>query len=484
MHKRLVANIVARNLLIVCFAMLWPLAWALKDNWQSAEAKAFEATMTIGTLSAILFLWLFRTRQEQMEKFNTKDGLAVVGLSWIILPFFGALPLFLSKVVPSYTDALFEITSGFTTTGSSILADIEILPRGILFWRSLTQWLGGMGLIVLYIAFLPPLGGTTTQLFKAEGTGVKVDKLEPRIKQIAKHLWMVYFLLTVAQTALLMVGGMSLFDSLCHSFGTIATGGFSTKNASFANYSSYIQWVTVIFMFLGGTNFVLHFLALRGKFKPYFRDEEFRFYSAVIFSAVLVFTLILLMTGLSSSPFRDAAFQVVSIATTTGFVSSNYDVWPSALKFILIMLMIMGGCGGSTSGGMKVVRMLLNIRITLQSIFKTVYPHLVVPIRLNQKPLEESTIQSVSMFFVAYIQVIFIATVLLLFFEKCDIMTAFSAVCTTIGNTGPGLGKVGPMENFAWLSLSGKWLLTFTMLVGRLELYALLILFVPSTWRK
>ena len=484
MHKRFVGNIVSRILLISCFAMLAPLGWAVYDDIHSQETLAFVKTIFVGVILSCLFIWLFRVKKEDYQKVNAKDGLAIVGLSWICLSVFGALPLYFSQVVSSYTDAFFEIASGFTTTGASIFADVESLPRGILFWRSLTQWLGGMGIIVLYIALLPALGSNAFQLYKAEAPGISVERIEPRLKETAKHLWGVYFLLSFAEMVLLKFGGMSLFDALCHTFTTMATGGFSTKNASIGAYNEYIQWVVVVFMFLAGTNFILHFLALRGKPKPYFRDEEFRLYILLILMLIPFFSYVLSHTALSVDPYRESAFQVVAILTTTGFTTADFDQWPHVLRFLLFVLMFIGGCGGSTGGGMKFIRIFLSIKIALRSMIQAVFPNVVIPIKFNAKPLPEKIILAVLSYFVIFINLFFLGAILFAITESCDIATAFSASISALSNIGPGLGKIGATQNFGWVSMPGKWLLTFLMLAGRLELYSILILFILSTWRK
>jgi len=374
MHKRFVINIVSRILLIICFFMIAPLSWALHDNIHSQEVKVFAWTILFGVILSGLFLWVFRIQKDQYEKINAKDGLAIVGLSWILLSAFGALPFFLSGSVASYSDAFFETVSGFTTTGATVISNVEILPRGILFWRSLTHWLGGMGIIVLFLALLPALGISGFQLFRAESPGIAVERIDPRIKETAKSLWIVYVLLSVLETILLMFGGMPLFDSLCHTFGTMATGGFSTKNASIGAYGAYTQWIVIIFMFLAGTNFILHYQALRGKFKAFVKNEEFRYYLFLIIISVSIFTIVLAKGNISANPLRDAAFQVTAILTTTGYATADFDLWPHFLRFALIVLMFIGGCGGSTGGGMKIVRFFLSIKIAVRSIIQTIFP--------------------------------------------------------------------------------------------------------------
>ena len=384
----------------------------------------------------------------------------------------------------SFTEAFFEIVSGFTTTGATIFTNIEGLPRGILFWRSLTHWLGGMGIIVLCLALLPAIGHNAFQLYKAEAPGVTVERIAPRIKETAKTLWGVYFTLSFMETGLLMLGGMPLFDALCHTFGTMATGGFSTKGASIGAYGAYVQWVVIVFMFLAGTNFMLNYLALKGRVKAFLKNEEFRYYFILLFSLITVFSLVLSQFSNSSSPIRDSAFQVVSILTTTGYCSADFDLWPNALRFTLVCLMFIGGCGGSTGGGMKVMRFFLSIKAAMRSIKQAILPNAVIPIKFNGTACSERVITGVLAYFIIFILLFFVGAIGLIVTEGCDIVTGFSASIAALGNIGPGLGKVGATQNYAWVTMPGKWILIFLMLAGRLELYSMLILFVPSTWKK
>lgn len=484
MHKRLVGNIILRILLFVCLVMTVPLAWGFGDEPQSPEVQAFVVTILVGLFIASLGLWIFRVRPEGFELLNAKDGLAIVGLSWICLSAFGALPLYLSGVMDSYTDAFFEITSGFTTTGATVIKDVETLPKGILFWRSLSQWLGGMGIIVLYLALLPAFGYTAFRLYKAEAPGITLERIEPRIRETAKSLWSVYFLLTLMETFLLMGGGMSFFEALCHSFSTLSTGGFSTRNASIGAFSAYTQWVVFIFMFLAGVNFILHYQALKGHPKAFFRDEEFRFYFFLTLGGILVFTLFLLEWGQSPHPLREAAFTVTSIITTTGFVTADFDTWPNSLRLGLILFMVLGGCGGSTSGGLKVIRFFLALKIALRSLIQTIFPNAIVPISYNAVPLNPKLILTVLSYFVIFIFLFLSGAALITITESCDLDTALTLSIASLSNVGPGLGEIGPTHTYAWVSIPGKWISIFLMLTGRLELYSILILFLPSTWRK
>lgn len=484
MHKRFVINIIARILLIVCFFMLAPLGWAIHDDVRSLEVKAFLFTIFLGMISSSIILITFKWKESDYKLLNAKDGLAIVGLSWIILSAFGALPMYITHVVPSYTDAFFEVVSGFTTTGATIFPDIEILPRGILFWRSLTHWLGGMGIIVLFLALLPVFSQSAFQLFKAESPGITVERVEPRMKETAKMLWSVYVFVSLLEVIFLKACGMTFFDALCHTFGTMATGGFSTQNASVAAYGPMVQWVITIFMFIAGANFMLHYSALKGQQKEYWRNEEFRMYFLLIFVSIIFFTLILRSTGLSASPLRDSAFQIVSIITTTGYTTADFDLWPQILRFALILLMFIGGCGGSTGGGMKVVRFFISCKIAMRSVLQAVYPNAVIPVRFNGGTCSDRIIDSVASYFIIFISLFFLGTAVLTITEGCDLVTAFSASIASLSNIGPGLAKVGATQNYAWISSLGKWMLIFLMLAGRLELYSILILFSSESWKK
>jgi len=484
MNLKLVLNIISRILVFFSVVLLIPLAWGLGDNPGSPEVYSFIYTIIISLIISLVFRLISRSSVQHIDTLKTKDGLSVVGLTWIILSLLGALPFYLSHAIPSFTDAYFETVSGFTTTGASILTDIESMSRELLFWRSMTHWLGGMGLIVLYLAILPFLGSNAYQLYKAEAPGLTAEKIQPRMKETAKVLWAVYFLFTLAETVLLMAGGMTLFDALCHTFGTLATGGFSTRNASIGAFSPYIQWIIILFMLLSGINFMLHFSALKGNIKAYFKNEEFRYFIGIIILTSLCFTIILTRNSTLESPFRHAVFQVVSIMTTTGFVTTDFDIWPYALRYTLILLMFIGASGGSTGGGMKVVRVISSIKIVFSHIHRAIYPNAVIPVRFNKKPLSSNLVTAVVVYFMIYILLFTFGTLLMTMTERCDLVTAFSASVASLSNIGPGLGKVGATQNYQWISIPGKWILSFLMLAGRLELYSILILFIPATWKK
>lgn len=435
-------------------------------------------TMVVG------FLVLLGGRNAS-KTITRRDGYVIVALTWIVISVFGALPFYLSGAIPVYTDAFFETISGFTTTGATILQDIESVPKGLLFWRSMTHWIGGMGIIVLSLAILPFLGIGGMQLFAAEVPGITYDKLHPRITETAKRLWGIYFLLTIIQTGLLMLGGMDLFDGLCHAFATMATGGFSTKNDSIASFSPFIQYVIIVFMIFAGTNFALHYIALHGKIKDVWRNEEYRYYVGSIGFTTLFITLVLSfwMGGDFFDSLRNSLFTVVSIITTTGFITEDYLLWPGFLWVLIFLLMFVGGSAGSTGGGVKVVRQLLLYKNSILELKRLMHPQAIIPVRLNSKPVSQDIIFNVLAFFLIYLIVfaigVFVMTLTGLSFDSA---VGSSAAC--LGNIGPGIGSVGPTGNFAHITTFGKWFLSFLMLLGRLELFTILILLSPAFWKR
>ncbi|MBN2857738.1 MAG: TrkH family potassium uptake protein [Candidatus Delongbacteria bacterium] len=424
-----------------------------------------------------------------------REGFVIVSLGWIFAAMFGALPFFFYGIEGgSYVDCVFETMSGFTTTGSSILTDIEILPKGILIWRSLTHWLGGMGIIVLAVAILPVLGLSSAQLFKAEVSGPTKDKISPKIKDTAKILWYIYFGMTFVLTALLMFGGMDFFNALCHTFGTLGTGGFSTLNRSVAGFeSTYIEVVIMIFMYLSGINFFLHFSLIKGKFSDFLKNREWRFYTLLIILTGIVITLMnyrqSLHIGNPASAdadllmykddigmcIRHSFFQTISLATATGFATANFDVWSDFAKLLLIVLMFIGGCAGSTSGGIKQIRVMIVLKFIGNEIKKLIYPRGYFSVRIGDKTYDNNVLKNVIAFFILYL-LAFTAVTLLLTSQGYDIVTSFSASVATISGVGPGLARVGAIENFAFFNDFSKIILIFNMLLGRLELYSVLIL--------
>jgi trk system potassium uptake protein TrkH len=399
---------------------------------------------------------------------------------------FGCVPFLLSGEIPNFTDAFFETISGFTTTGASILNEIEVLPHGLLFWRSLTQWLGGMGIIVMSLAILPLLGVGGMQLFVAEVPGPVPDKLHPRIKETAKRLWAIYIIFTFTETLLLRIGGMDLFDAICHSFTSMATGGYSTKTASLAHWDSpFIHYTIVLFMFLAGTNFTLSYFALHLRFRKVWRNEEFRYYVGFLTGFTILLTLILSFTEIQTGEesFRHALFQVVSIITTTGFVTFDYLSWIPLVGIILFMMMFFGGSAGSTGGGIKILRIVLLLKNSAMELRRLIHPAAVIPVRFNRNAVSPDILNNVFAFISFYIITLIIGVIVMAAMGY-DLGTSFGSVAATLGNIGPGIGLVGPVENYAHIPVFGKWFLSFLMLIGRLELFTVLILFSPVFWKK
>ena len=447
------------------------------------DTMSFLYSALITLLTSILFVTLTFKAEKKIGK---REGYIIVSVVWIFFSFFGSLPYMFSKSIPAFHDAFFETISGFTTTGSSILNNIEELPHGILFWRSLTQWLGGMGIVVLSLAVLPAFGIGGMSLFSAESPGITPDKLNPKIKDTARILWDVYLIFTAAETILLMFGGMSLFDAVCHSFTTMATGGYSTKQASIAYWNSpYIQYVIIFFMILAGTNFSLSFFAFTGKPKKMFKNEEFKFYIIFILIFTAIITVGLLITsqlGFEES-FRTSMFQVVSIITTTGYATADYLLWAPFLMAMMFLIFFIGGSTGSTGGGIKVMRIVLLIKNSYYELRRLIHPNAIIPVRFNKKSVNPQIITNVLAFFFFYVTTFFVCSLLFMLFSD-SFETAMGAVATSLGNIGPGFGTVGPAANFAHIPAAGKWFLSFLMLLGRLELFTIIVLFSPAFWKR
>ncbi len=413
-----------------------------------------------------------------------KDGLVIVSLAWILMSLFGALPMYLSGEIPSYVDALFETVSGFTTTGASIVPDVETLSHAVNFWRCFTHWIGGMGVIVFIMAIFPTESGRYMHIMSAEMPGHKVDKLLPRVKDTAKILYVIYIVMTVLEAIFLVCGDMNLYESILHSVATAGTGGFGVKGTSIGGYSAYSQWVITVFMFLFGINFNLYFLILINRAKSIFKSEELRMYLGIIAFAVVSITINTrnLYSGLAET-IRYSAFQVSSIITTTGFSTTDFNLWPGFSKAILFLLMFMGGCAGSTAGGLKVSRIFILFKVAFNNVKKIVHPKSVSSIQFEGKPIDDETRKGVSDYFVLY-ACIFVVTFLLISLEPFGLETNLSAVAACINNIGPGFDLVGPAANFSMYSSFSKIVLSLAMLLGRLELYPMLILMVPTTWAK
>lgn len=416
--------------------------------------------------------------------FFMKEGFVTVALCWIVLSIFGALPFVFSGEIPRFTDALFETVSGFTTTGASVVPDVEVLSHCTLFWRSFTHWIGGMGVLVFLLAILPLAGGSQMYLMQAESPGPSVGKLVPKTRHTALILYALYILLSVVEFILLLGGGMTVFDAVNTTFATAGTGGFGIRNSSMADFSPYLQWVVAVFMMLFGINFNLYFLVLIGRGRQALKSEELRTYLGVIAAATLLIVLNTRAAGVRlGETVRHAFFQVSSIITTTGFATCDFDLWPSLSKCVLVLLMLVGACAGSTGGGIKISRVLILIKRAGEELHKFIFPNSVTKIRLEKKILDREVIHTTSAFLIVYV-FIFAVSTLLVSAEGHDLETCFTAVAATFNNIGPGLSGVGPTRNFDFFSDFTKYVLIFDMLAGRLELFPMLILFSPRTWLK
>lgn len=436
--------------------------------------------------SLVMFMvGLFLTRKRpKYTKFYAKEGFVITALSWILLSITGCLPFFLSKSIPSFTNALFECISGFTTTGASILHEVESLPRCMNFWRCFIQWIGGMGVIVFMLALIPLSGGQDLYLMKAESPGPNVGKLVPKIQKTAYYLYAIYFALTMLQIISLVIAGMPFFDSVCTSFATTSTGGFGVKNDSICGYSPAIQYVTTLFLFLSGFNYNFYFFVWIKRFRDAISMQEIKLYIAVFFGSIAIITANIFQTGYTlEESFRHASFQVGSIMTTAGFSSANFDVWPGLSKSILVLLMFVGGCAGSTCGGIKVSRILIYLKTVKKEIAQLCHPRNVKVIKIDGKPLAHNVLRSANSFLIVYMM-IFVCSTLLISVDEFDLVTNFTAVASALGNIGPGLSLVGPTRNFDLYSGFSKYVLMFDMLAGRLELFPLLVCLSPSTWKK
>ncbi|MCB1183511.1 TrkH family potassium uptake protein [bacterium] len=418
---------------------------------------------------------------------RVREGFAVVAFGWLGVGLLGALPYWFSGQIPSFTDAVFESVSGFTTTGASILTDIESRTHGTLFWRAFTHWLGGMGIVLLALAILPLLGVGGMQLFRAEVPGPVAERLTPRIRETAKLLWGVYVLLTLLEFLALVIAGMGPFDAVCHSFATMATGGFSNHNQSVGGYATpAVEWIIIVFMFLAGANFSLHYLALTGRVRVYARDEEFRFYGSIVLVCTALIGGSLLVTGFYpdwGTTLRHSLFQVVSIITTTGFGTADYLQWPPVAHAILLILMAVGGCAGSTGGGVKVMRVFILLRHAKYELKKMLHPRAVYTLWFNDRALSPALLTNVLGFFLLYL-LVYVTGVVVLTLGGRDLVTSVGATAATLGNIGPGLGLVGPASNYSALLGWEKWLLVLFMLIGRLEIFTVLVLLLPEAWRR
>jgi trk system potassium uptake protein TrkH len=481
-HIFQILRVIGILLLIVAFFMIFPIAFALYYRELDMVRSFVLPMILMGALGSLVML---ATRQRRID-LSPKDGFLLVSLSWIAAALFSCLPFCLSGAIPSFTDAFFETMSGFTTTGASILEEIESLPKSILFWRSMTHWLGGMGIVVLTCAILPILGIGAYQLIKAEAPGPTLDRITPKITSTAKILWYIYLFLTVAETSLLMAGGMNLFDALTHTFGTLATGGFSPKNRSVGHYNSgYIDGIITLFMLLAGMNFILFYRVISGNIRRFFTNVEMRVYLAVFAIATVIMTFVLLERQYESfgTSLRYAAFQAATVLTTTGYVTADYAAWPFLAQTVLFLLMFVGGCSGSTGGGIKVIRIITMAKLAFNEMKYLAHPRGIFAIRLEGRTLKKDVVYTIGGFFFLYILMLLITAVVVASGGN-DILTSVTSALVTLGNIGPGFGKIGPTGNYAFFPAYVKWFLSFAMLIGRLELYTVLVLLTPKFWHR
>ncbi|MCX7816095.1 MAG: TrkH family potassium uptake protein [Syntrophales bacterium] len=482
MNFRLISRLIAMLVIFLGVFMLLPLCVSFFYEESCVTSLFFSFLLTISIGSLLYFL----SRGQEDDYLSHRDGVLVVAGGWIVSGLVATLPYILSGSIPSFTDALFESVSGFTTTGSSILTNLEVLPKGILLWRSQTQWLGGMGIIVLTIAVLPFLGVGGMQLYKAETPSPVVDKLTPRIAETAAALWKIYVVFTLFEIFFLLLGGLTFFEAVCHAFTTLPTGGFSTRNASIGAFGSYYtECVFVFFMFISGMSFTLHYRFISGNRRVYLKDPEFKTYLCMVlfFVGAVTIDLFLEMEKGFFESFREAIFQVVSIITTTGYVTVDFEKWPVFSQYILLICMFLGCMAGSTGGGIKIMRFILLVRHAYLEIVRIIHPHATTVVKFGNLPVPQHILRSVWGFFLLYL-IIFVMASLLLAVLGLDMISSIAAVATCLGNVGPGLGVVGPMDNFALIPQTGKWILIFCMLLGRLEIYTVIVLIVPAFWRR
>ena len=480
MNYKIILKILGYLLIIIAFSMIAPLIISMVTHQN--DMKAFVISIVLTALTGFILSRIKIIKR----RINTREGIAIVTLGWIIVSLFGALPFYISGSIPSYVDAFFETVSGFTTTGATIINDIEVLPMGILFWRSFTHWIGGMGILVVAVAILPLVGAGGFQIFKAESPGPITDKIAPKIKDTAKILYITYIIISLLEFILLMFGGMSPFESAVHTFGTLGTGGFSTRNASVGGFnSSYIFIVISIFMIMSGTNFSLYYLLFKGKWKDVIRNSELKFYLGIIVVAVALITINMNINLYHNwfESFKHSLFQVSSIITTTGYTTFDFDQWTTFSKSILFLLMFIGGCAGSTGGSIKVVRILALVKLVKKELVMILHPRAVVAVKFDDKPVSESSLLNISGFFMLYILIFAIGSVIISY-EGIGLVGATSAVAATLGNVGPGFGFVGPTQTYSEFSDFSKILLSFFMLLGRLELFTVIAMLTPNFWKN
>lgn len=477
---RIIAKVVGVLLIIIGLLMFTGIPFSLYFEGGDTMALLLSGGVTVGVG---LLLQLLRPNTASVQK---REGYLIVGIGWISMVIFGMLPFILSGSIPDVTGAFFETMSGMTTTGASVLEDIESVPEGILFWRSMTQWIGGMGIIVLTVALFPLLGIGGIELFVAEAPGPTSDKIHPRIRETAKRLWLIYVSLTILLAFVLFFGGMTAFDAINHALTTMATGGFSTRNASMAAFDvPFIQYIVIVFMFIAGTNYTVIYFALKGQLKKVWGSDEFRLYLVLVFLLILFVTISVQHStgGGWERSFRDTAFQIVSIITTTGFVSADYTQWASWITMLFFVLLFTGACAGSTSGGIKLVRHLVFLKNSLLEFKRILHPRGMIRIKINKQIVAPRILTHILVFLLVYL-ILFVTGSLIVNFLGMDFLSAASAVATSLGNVGPGIGTVGPVNNFAGVPDAAKWLLSIFMLMGRLELFTILVIFSPYFWKS
>ncbi len=483
MRWRLIINM--SGVLTIALGITMILSIIIGIFYNDNTIMPFVRSMTITSICGLL-AYFFCPVSNKSKHITQREGMAIVATGWTVICVFGSLPFYFDESFVSFIDAFFESVSGFTTTGSSVLTNIEAVSKSILFWRSFIQWLGGMGIIVLSLAILPFLGVGGMQLFKAEVPSPAPDKLKPRIRDTAKILWKVYLVITLVEVFLLLLGGMSFFDSICHAFTTMPTGGFSTKNISIAHYNQwYFDFVIIIFMIIAGINFTLHYQFLTGKPLTIFKDVELRFFILliIIFTSLITFNVYESVFDKFSEAFRYSFFQVVSIITTTGYATYDYELWPPMSQVILFFCMFIGASAGSTGGGMKCIRILLCFKYCYKELFILIHPHAVSKVKINNKLVPSNVLHSILGFIVLYI-FLFVISSIIMAGLGVDFITSITSVASSLGNIGPGFGIVGPAKNYASIPDTGKWVLIGCMLLGRLEIYTVIILLVPEFWRK
>ncbi|MCI5727779.1 MAG: TrkH family potassium uptake protein [Clostridium sp.] len=480
MNFRMVLKIIGTVIKYEAILLLLPLFVAL--YYKQSDAYAFLITALI-TFPIGLLLSKIKINKKEMY---AKEGFLIVGISWIIISFVGGLPFVISGAIPSIIDSFFETVSGFTTTGATILTEIESLPKGILFWRSLTHWIGGMGFLIFILALIPSLGSNTIHLLKAESAGPSPSKIVPKMKETAKILYLIYFALTILETVLLMFAGLSFYDAIIHALGTAGTGGFSNKNASVAAFNNpAAEWIITIFMLLFGVNFALYFYVIKGKIKEALMGEELRFYILTVISATVLITINILDINSWNigESIRQSAFQVSSIMTTTGYATTDFNLWPTFSKIILLVLMFFGGMAGSTAGGVKNIRILILAKTVRREINKILHPKRVKCVKIDGRVVSEEVTSSIALYIVAYAMITLVA-MLIVSIDGFDFTTTTTSVLTTMNNVGPGFEMVGPVGNFSAFSGLSKIVLSLCMLIGRLEIYPILIMFSSSLWKR